>query len=228
VQEVWIERVGDVEHPIWTTRELRNVLVRLERGDANAEELFAALGGDSAVEGTVEFKSVASWFVETHGCSYADVEELRDDDIAGEAFGGGGGGGTAEGEPPETYVWQWRGDIVDGSGRQDKWVPYPLAKSREVELAFDAAMQAKKANPKKYEADPARTVGVDEERYIDLKAMCQRRRNDPSGRLRVIRRRGILCRGWLEEKSGQDVWKSSRQQAATPDPASSARVWRKR
>ena len=228
VQEVWIGCVGNVEQPIGSEAQLRNVLVRALRNgrDENAKELFAALGEDSAAENTVEFNSVVKWFVEKHGCSYAEVEQLSDEDTAAEAVGGAGGGGVVEAEPPETPVWAWRGDIVPGSGRQDKWVAYPRAKSREIERAFDEAMRAKKHDPKKYEADKARTVVVDAERYIDLKSMAQRRKDDPTARLRLIRRRGILYRGWLEEKSGQDVWTT--RAAGQADDASDARVWRKR
>lgn len=227
VQEVWIGIVQDVERPIRSAEDLRRALLTLERRGEDAQQLFEALSANSAAEGTVEFGALVGWFLEQHGCasSWVDVQEQLAGDLEGAPAGGAtAGGGAPEDVPPETSVWQWRGDIVNGSGRQDKWVAYPLEKSREIEHAFAEAMQAKKLDPKRYEAEDPRQVGVDGERYIDLKAMAQRRRDDPQGRLRVIRRRGILCRGWLEENCGDDT----RQAGTHPSAAASAPLWRKR
>jgi hypothetical protein len=99
----------------------------------------------------------------------------------------------AEGEPPQQSVWQWRGDSAPPKKAQDKWVTYNAAVTSALEQAFAAKT--------------LENVPVDDERYVDLRHMLQRRGDNPDQKFRGVRRRQVLRWGRMEKKGGEDVWK---------------------
>ena len=99
-----------------------------------------------------------------------------------------------EGEPPQQSVWQWRGDSAPPKKTQDTWVTYDARVCHSLEHAF-AAQQLD---------DPVR---VDDERFVDLRQMRQRRSDNPH-RYRGVRRRQVLRSGYMQKKGGEDVWRS--------------------
>eukprot|EP00026_Physarum_polycephalum_P006740 Phypoly_transcript_06792.p1 GENE.Phypoly_transcript_06792~~Phypoly_transcript_06792.p1 ORF type:complete len:557 (+),score=105.14 Phypoly_transcript_06792:27-1697(+) len=95
---------------------------------------------------------------------------------------------TKKQEKKDQIIWEWAGDSKAG-GSQDIWVKYKADVAKKIEVAY----QNKDAEFK-----------LDDERFIDLKDMLQRR-YDSKNKKRAIRRREIKVIDGEEEVDEKDL-----------------------